>query len=188
MTTTRTDHLGDEQQQPITRSRKNILRPLLIALAAWRLLAVFLSVLEYLSHGELLQQEVVRRRMSVLFIPSLLFLAGPLLLFLVTFGLVRGQWNKVTALGMKTGCGAFALVAIVWAGIAGWAFVNDEDPWEALPWVTPILPGGISSAQPWSRSVRLRWTETRSGARRQGSERACQQRSASQRNFALRSL
>jgi hypothetical protein len=53
--------------------------------------------------------------------------------FLVTFGLLRGQWQKAAALGVKTGCGAFALVAIVWAGIAGWAFVNDEDPWKAIP-------------------------------------------------------
>lgn len=133
---TTTDRLGDENQQQPTLSWKNILRPLLIALAVWSLLAVFLSALEYLSHRGPLEQEVMLRRIADLFIPSLLFFAGPLLLFLVTFGLVRGQWRKALALGLKTGCGAFALVAIVWAGIAGWAFVNDEDHWDAIPWVT----------------------------------------------------
>jgi hypothetical protein len=92
--------------------------------------------------------------------------------FLVTFGLLRGQWQKAAALGVKTGCGAFALVAIVWAGIAGWAFVNDEDPWKAIPpgvprpnWRNLIGATVVSKRSPAVALDSFKYATARVGAR-----------------------
>jgi len=51
----------------------------------------------------------------------------------MTFGILGGQWQKAAALVVKTGCGGFALIAIVRAGIAGSALVNRENPWGTPP-------------------------------------------------------
>lgn len=172
---TSTDQLGDEHQPQPTPSWKNFLRPPLIALVVWSLLAVSLSVLGYFSDQGALQQAVLLRRMADLFIPSLLFFAGPMLLFLVTFGLVRGQCNKATALGLKTGCARLPRLQSSGPASPAGLLSTTKIPGMRSPWGYPALLGGISSAQPWLRRVRLRWTGTRSGARSQGSERACLQ-------------
>jgi len=67
----------------------------------------------------------------------------------------HGRWGMVVAATLRFSLMAFAGFAVLWAGMAGSAFLQDDDPWEALPWVTPPYLAEFLPRHPGLTVIRL---------------------------------
>lgn len=75
---------------------------------------------------------------------SIIFFLAPvglLLLIWLLAGLMLRRWDgtlvQALTTGLQIGSIVFGASAVLWAGLAGWAFMQGDDPWEALPGITP---------------------------------------------------
>jgi len=117
---------------------------LVMALAVWVGLAVLLATLQYLQLQAPPTTLQLLTRMRGLMGESVDFFLWPIGLIVVIWlgtSLVLNRWDltlvQVLTAGLRLGSGMFAVSALLWAGLAGWAFMQGDDPWEALPGITP---------------------------------------------------
>lgn len=120
------------------------LRWLLLALVVWVGLAVLLAALQHQQQQVPPTGLVLLSRMRALLGESIIFFLGPVGLLLSIWllaGLVLRRWDatlvEALATGLRVGSMLFAASAVLWAGMAGWSFMQGNDPWEGLPGVTP---------------------------------------------------
>jgi hypothetical protein len=120
------------------------LRWLLLALALWIGLAALLATLQHLQQQVPPAGLVLVSRMRALLGESIIYFLGPvgllLLIWLLAGPLLRrwdANFTEALTAGLKFGSITFAASAVLWAGLAGWAFTQGNDPWEALPGITP---------------------------------------------------